>query len=167
MQVGGNMHLAVFPEASRMNHDCAPNAQYFLDPLGLTQYVHAARPISEGEELTIASGQTADTALAEMKLIESSLADWTEASMASTKLAERLIKLYRQERLDGFLDTAFGYAALTYNAVGNSVQAKKYAKLAAESGTMKDGPDAANVRAMKELVKDPGRHWSWRRRLQR
>lgn len=24
VQVGGKMHLAVFPEASRMNHDCAP-----------------------------------------------------------------------------------------------------------------------------------------------
>ncbi|GAD96222.1 hypothetical protein PTT_09404 [Paecilomyces variotii No. 5] len=173
IQVGGQMHLAVFPEASRMNHDCAPNAQYFLDPLRITQYVHAARSISKGEELTIAystpldfvsnrqkhlkksfrftcrcsrclTGQAADTALAEIKSIESSLADWTKTSTASTKLAERLIRLYRQERLDGFLDTAFGYAALTYNAIGNSVQAKKYAHLAAESGAMKDGPDGAN-----------------------
>jgi len=24
MQVGGQMHLALFPEPSRMNHDCAP-----------------------------------------------------------------------------------------------------------------------------------------------
>ncbi|KAJ9302063.1 hypothetical protein DTO271G3_929 [Paecilomyces variotii] len=196
MQVGGEMHLAIFPEASRMNHDCAPNAQYYLDPLSLTHYVHAVRYILAGEELTIAyssplefvsnrqrhlkesfrftcgcsrclASKTADAALAEMKSIEASLADWTKTSIASTELAEKLIELYRQERLEGFLDTAYRHAALTYNAVGNSAQAKKYAQLAADSGAMKDGPEAPNVRGMKELLKHPEKHWSWRRRMQR
>ncbi|KIW82136.1 hypothetical protein Z517_05163 [Fonsecaea pedrosoi CBS 271.37] len=53
MEVGGRMHLAVFPEASRMNHACAPNAQYFLSPTLLTHYVHAVRPIAADEEVTI------------------------------------------------------------------------------------------------------------------
>ncbi|EXJ74801.1 uncharacterized protein A1O5_01497 [Cladophialophora psammophila CBS 110553] len=53
MQIGGQMHLAVFPEASRMNHACAPNAQYFLSPGLLTHFVHAVRPIARGEEVTI------------------------------------------------------------------------------------------------------------------
>ncbi|OQV03011.1 SET domain-containing protein [Cladophialophora immunda] len=53
MQVGGQMHLAVFPEASRMNHACGPNAQYYLSPTLLTHFVHAVRPIAQGEEVTI------------------------------------------------------------------------------------------------------------------
>ncbi|KAJ9613108.1 hypothetical protein H2200_003049 [Cladophialophora chaetospira] len=53
IQIGGLMHLAVFPESSRFNHACAPNAQYFLSADMLTHYVHAVRPIKKDEELTI------------------------------------------------------------------------------------------------------------------
>ncbi|KIW44511.1 uncharacterized protein PV06_02973 [Exophiala oligosperma] len=55
-------HLAVFPEASRMNHDCSPNAQFRIDNETLTQYVRAVRAVgdddktndNDNEELTIA-----------------------------------------------------------------------------------------------------------------
>ncbi|KAJ4342363.1 hypothetical protein N0V87_000981, partial [Didymella glomerata] len=40
MEVAGVNHLAIFPETSRLNHDCAPNAQYVLDPSTLTHTVH-------------------------------------------------------------------------------------------------------------------------------
>jgi ribosomal RNA assembly protein len=30
MQVGGQMHLAIFPETSRLNHDCAPKYGYLF-----------------------------------------------------------------------------------------------------------------------------------------
>ncbi|ETS76754.1 hypothetical protein PFICI_12141 [Pestalotiopsis fici W106-1] len=43
----------VFPEISRMNHDCRPNAEYYFDPATFAQHVHAARPIAAGEEITI------------------------------------------------------------------------------------------------------------------
>ncbi|KAF2748163.1 hypothetical protein M011DRAFT_401325 [Sporormia fimetaria CBS 119925] len=54
LQVGGVNHLSVFPETSRLNHACGPNAQYYLDPARLTHFVHAVRPIAPGEEITIA-----------------------------------------------------------------------------------------------------------------
>ncbi|KIW05732.1 uncharacterized protein PV09_03589 [Verruconis gallopava] len=44
---------AVFPEMSRMNHDCRPNAHYYFDPDTLTQHVHALRTILPGEEITV------------------------------------------------------------------------------------------------------------------
>ncbi|TLD18290.1 hypothetical protein E2P81_ATG12085 [Venturia nashicola] len=43
----------VFPEISRLNHDCRPNAHYYFDPETLVQNVHAIRTILPGEELTI------------------------------------------------------------------------------------------------------------------
>ncbi|KAI1854736.1 hypothetical protein JX265_002373 [Neoarthrinium moseri] len=43
----------VFPEISRMNHDCRPNADYQFDPETYTQHVHAVRRIAAGEEITI------------------------------------------------------------------------------------------------------------------
>ncbi|KIX08681.1 uncharacterized protein Z518_03338 [Rhinocladiella mackenziei CBS 650.93] len=54
LQVGGVMHLAVFPESSRFNHDCAPNTQYYMDAERLTHVLHATREVREGEELSIA-----------------------------------------------------------------------------------------------------------------
>ncbi|KIW10147.1 hypothetical protein PV08_11108 [Exophiala spinifera] len=53
LQVGGIMHLAVFPEISRLNHDCAPNAQYYMQPEALTHVLRATRDVREGEELSI------------------------------------------------------------------------------------------------------------------
>ncbi|KAK4165330.1 hypothetical protein QBC43DRAFT_32103 [Cladorrhinum sp. PSN259] len=43
----------VFPEIARMNHDCRPNSDYYFDHDTLTQYIHAVRDISPGEELTL------------------------------------------------------------------------------------------------------------------
>ncbi|KAI0171518.1 hypothetical protein BJ166DRAFT_518980 [Pestalotiopsis sp. NC0098] len=45
--------FTVFPEVSRMNHDCRPNAHYYWDPETFTQNVFAVRPILAGEEITI------------------------------------------------------------------------------------------------------------------
>jgi hypothetical protein len=74
MEVGGQNHLAIFPETSRLNHACAPkyvppfmlhiyfrecvadgkcSAQYYLDPQLLTHFVHITRPVATGEEITI------------------------------------------------------------------------------------------------------------------
>ena len=43
----------VFPEISRMNHDCRPNADYYFDPQTFTHNIHAVRPIMPGEEITV------------------------------------------------------------------------------------------------------------------
>jgi hypothetical protein len=49
-----HMHLAVFLEASRINHDCAPNAMYFIDADTLMHHVSATRDIAAGEEVSVA-----------------------------------------------------------------------------------------------------------------
>ncbi|KAK0722948.1 hypothetical protein B0T26DRAFT_640527 [Lasiosphaeria miniovina] len=45
--------FVVFPGIARMNHDCRANADYYYDHDTMTQYIHAMRPISPGEEITI------------------------------------------------------------------------------------------------------------------
>ncbi|KAK8127826.1 hypothetical protein PG984_008934 [Apiospora sp. TS-2023a] len=50
---GEKSWLAVFPDISRLNHACRPNAQYYFDPLTMTQHVHAVRDIYPGEEITV------------------------------------------------------------------------------------------------------------------
>ncbi|KAH6691493.1 hypothetical protein F5X68DRAFT_229346 [Plectosphaerella plurivora] len=49
----GVRFLGLFPEVSRMNHDCVPNAYYRLSPMTLTMQVVSYRQINPGEEVTI------------------------------------------------------------------------------------------------------------------
>ncbi|EUC30627.1 hypothetical protein COCCADRAFT_39160 [Bipolaris zeicola 26-R-13] len=51
--LNGVNHLAVWPETSRLNHACAPNAQYVIDTDLLSHTVRITRPIAKGEEITI------------------------------------------------------------------------------------------------------------------
>ncbi|PSR94391.1 hypothetical protein BD289DRAFT_465861 [Coniella lustricola] len=45
--------FVVFPELSRFNHDCRPNADYWFDPSTLVQHIYATRPIAVGEEISL------------------------------------------------------------------------------------------------------------------
>ncbi|KAF2469913.1 uncharacterized protein BDR25DRAFT_227634 [Lindgomyces ingoldianus] len=99
-----------------------------------------------------------------MRDMESALNDWSVTSSGSPELAEKMLQLYRKEGLEGFLDIPYGFAALAYNAVGNSKQAVKYAKLAQEVIMMKDGPWTPNMQIWNNLLQDPRNHWSFKRR---
>jgi hypothetical protein len=48
-----NSFYSLFPAIARLNHNCRPNADYRFSHATLAQYVHAARDIPPGEELTI------------------------------------------------------------------------------------------------------------------
>ncbi|KAJ4296810.1 hypothetical protein N0V90_006858 [Kalmusia sp. IMI 367209] len=165
LEVSGYNHLAVFPETSRLNHACSPNAQYYLDPSLLTHFVQITRPIAEGEEITISSLDRTDATLREIHVMQQSLNDWSDSSAGTPELAEKLLGAYQQEGLEGFMDVPYGYSALAYNAAGDTKTAVKYAQLAEELILMKDGEWAPNLRIWKELLKDPKQHWSFRRRL--
>jgi hypothetical protein len=80
-------------------------------------------------------------------------------------MAEELLTLYRDEGLQGFMDMAYGFAALAYSAVGNAEKAVYYAKEAQEAILMKDGLWTKNWKIWEELIADVEGHWSWRRRL--
>lgn len=75
------------------------------------------------------------------------------------------MKLHRDEGLEGFMDVAYGFAALAYNAVGDSKKAVLFAEKAREAILMKDGKWAPNLRLWNEVLADPKEHWSHKRRL--
>ena len=101
-----------------------------------------------------------------MQDMQKSLNDWSAESTGSPKMAEKMLQLYRKEGLEGFLDIPYGFAALAYNAIGESKKAEKYAKLAREAILMKDGSWTPSLQLWNELLKDPKKHWSYRRRLE-
>ncbi|KAH8727683.1 hypothetical protein GQ44DRAFT_94110 [Phaeosphaeriaceae sp. PMI808] len=192
VHIAGVNHLAVFPETSRFNHACNPNAQYVIDTDQLTHTVHATRPIAEGEEITISytspleslktrqdhlesfhftctcprcTDPTSDTTLSYIASLQAQLNDWSPTSTGSPALAEQLLQVHRDEGLEGFLDIAYGFAALAYNAVGDEESAREYAEKAKEAVLLKDGKWSANLRIWEEMLGDVRQHWSWRRRL--
>jgi hypothetical protein len=80
-------------------------------------------------------------------------------------MAEELLQLHRDEGLEGFMDVAYGFAALAYNAVGKRKEALIYAEKAKDAILMKDGVWSENLRIWKSLIGEGDQHWSWRRRL--
>lgn len=194
LSIRGANHLAIFPEASRLNHDCTPNAQYVLDPELLTHTVRVTRRVPEGEEITIAytsplektavrqarvtegfhfeckcarcvDGGRADEVLDRIKEMQGQLNDWSAGSRASPEMAEELVGLYVQEGLEGFLDVPFGFAALACNAVGRVEEAREWAQKARNAVLMKDGEGAVALGIWDALLRDAERHWSYRRRI--
>lgn len=110
------------------------------------------------------SADATDAALGEIQTMQKSLNDWSAQSRATPKMAERLLKIYRKEGLEGFLDIPYGFAALAYNAVGNSKQAREYSERAIETTLMKDGPWNPNLGMLRDLVRAPEKHWSFGQR---
>ncbi len=60
---------------------------------------------------------------------------------------------------------AYYRAAIEWNGVGQGIEATKYARLCLDRGLAFRGPDRPFVDAMRELVNDPEKHWSWKFRL--
>ncbi|KAF2832792.1 hypothetical protein CC86DRAFT_450677 [Ophiobolus disseminans] len=193
VEIGGVKHLAVWPETSRANHACDANAQYVIDTDLLTHTVRATREIAEGEEITISytspldptaqrqqhlqsgfhftctcarcTSPTSDATLSRIHTLQAHLNDWSPSSPGSPTLAKELLQLHRDEGLEGFMDVAYGFTALAYNAVGDAHGARYYAEKAWEAVLMKDGMWSANLRIWEEMLRDVGAHWSWRRRV--
>ncbi|KAL5888553.1 SET domain-containing protein 5 [Pyricularia oryzae] len=184
----------VFPEISRCNHDCRPNADYYYDPETLTQHVHAVRQINIGEEISLSYldplqsqaarlarlsrtwgfpcgcsmctqrdliAEESDSRLEQIAELRKEFHDYTPSSRATPQMAELMVSLYQQERLDLMLYEAFTYAAIEYNGVGEPWLATKYARLAVEYGLASVGPKDNDVIEMDNLVLDPFKHWSW------
>jgi hypothetical protein len=100
-----------------------------------------------------------------MNTLQAQLNDWSSSSSASPAMAEKLLQMYKDEGLDGFVDIPYGFTALSYNAVGEIEEAKKYALLARESVLLKDGKNAGSLGIWREIIEGAEKHWSYRRRV--
>ena len=76
-------------------------------------------------------------------------------------MAETLITLYQQERLDVPIATAYESAAYAYAIEGNEFQARRYAALAVESMTIFYGADHPLTLDLEVMMLDPRQHRTW------
>ncbi|GAB1320204.1 hypothetical protein MFIFM68171_10414 [Madurella fahalii] len=187
---GSDTMFGVFPEISRMNHDCRPNADYRFDRDTLAQYVTALRDIFPGEEITLTYIDPEMKRAARMKKLHNNwgfkctcplctldkhradasdariaqigwLWDETREERGSPEMAELIISLYEQEKLWGKIPAAYYFAATEYNGAGDPWTAMKYAHLAIEVGIPSLGVNSHHVKDMAKLAADPWKHWSW------
>jgi hypothetical protein len=70
----------------------------------------------------------------------------------TTKVAEKLVELYKKEGLDAPVAKAYEIAANEYKKVGDVEMARKYARLAVEMGSLWLGPGSLDWRRMKKLL---------------
>jgi hypothetical protein len=103
----------------------------------------------------------ADDRMDQIRELRKEFSDYTTGSRATPTMAELMISLYRQERLDSYMHEAYTLAALEYNGVGEPWMATKYARLAIEHGLISLGEYDNDVSAMTNLARDPWAHWSW------
>lgn len=108
--------------------------------------------------------RASDARLYEIDELEAELGDFT-SSKVSVEMIERLLELYEKERLDAKVHGAYVLAALNYNLFGDAKKAKKFADLAVEAGIVEYGQNAEDVEAMRDLARDPERHFTWKKRL--
>lgn len=94
------------------------------------------------------------------------LDDYSSASSASTDKAEELVSLYEVEGLKTRIHEAYYRAAIEYNGVGDANQAVRFAMRSMLRGQMMAGVNRPFVEKMRELVKDPKKHWTWKFRIQ-
>lgn len=90
------------------------------------------------------------------------LDDYTSSSTATPEKAEELVSLYEEEGLKTRIHEAYYRAAIEYSGVGASAKAARYAMLSILRGQMMAGFDRPFIEKMKELLKDPEKHWSWK-----
>ncbi|KAH7069627.1 hypothetical protein BKA63DRAFT_535816 [Paraphoma chrysanthemicola] len=93
------------------------------------------------------------------------LDNWTPSSRATPEVAELLVSLYEQERLDASLATAYKYAAEVYSSFGKKWEAMKYARLSVELSMLDKGFRDGDVREMQKMTTSPEMTWSWKKRV--
>lgn len=90
------------------------------------------------------------------------LDDYGPASAATPEKAEELLGLYEVEGLETRIHEAYYRAAIEWNGVGDSNNAVKYAMLSILRGQVMKGPERPFLSSMRELIKNPEDHWTWK-----
>lgn len=99
--------------------------------------------------------------------LQRDLDDYSAASAATPEKAALLVKLFEAEGLVTRMVEAYYRAAVEYNGIGNAEEAVRSAKLCIEEGEVLESSIRPFMNNMRELVRDPSAHWTWRFRLNR
>ena len=106
-----------------------------------------------------------DARIQAMDDISEALNDWTSSSTATPEMAELLISLYEQERLQASMGVAYKHASEAYSSFGDRYNAIKYAQLSLELLHLDRGFSDVDIKFMAAMAKEPEKSWSWKKRV--
>jgi hypothetical protein len=113
--------------------------------------------------------EESDSRISQILHLWTELDDYSATSSATPEKAELLILLYELEGMGGRLQEAYYRAAIEHNGIGQATQAMKYARLCLDRGLAFKGPGIPPgivfIESMKDLLRDPMTHKSWKSRL--
>jgi hypothetical protein len=109
--------------------------------------------------------EESDARLAQIVQVQNVLNDWTNTSSATPAIAELLVSLFEQERLDAGLATAYQHAAEVYSSFGMKWEAVRYARKSLELTLLDKGWADQDVAATQKMARHPESTWSWNRRV--
>ena len=96
--------------------------------------------------------QASEARVHQIDQLQRILIDWSKTSPATSAHALKLIKLYAKESLYAALGTGHMFAALAFNAEGDTKKAKKHAEKAIEAGILGNGDQERDEKEMKSLL---------------
>ncbi|KAH9820106.1 hypothetical protein DFH28DRAFT_1200861 [Melampsora americana] len=111
------------------------------------------------------AARISDDRIDEMFELDAILQDWSIDSFATPATSERLITLFKLERMDNGIEEAYTLASLSYNSVGDAERAKMYASLALAHGIVSSGPKWEDFDSVLQLEREPEQHWSYKKRV--
>ncbi|KKY33985.1 putative ankyrin repeat protein [Diaporthe ampelina] len=106
-----------------------------------------------------------DERIEQVLVLQKDLDNYSAASAANAEKAERLVELFEAEGLVTRMVEAYYRAAVEYNGVGSAGEAIRFAKLCIEEGEVLESSIRPFMDNMRELIRDPSAHWTWRFRL--
>jgi hypothetical protein len=97
-----------------------------------------------------------------IKALKSLLNDWTEVQPERAQMAELLVTLYKQERLDVPIAQAYEASAYAYSIIGDEYKTMTWASKAVEAMTVLYGDDHPLTKDLEVLMLNPTEHRTWR-----
>ncbi|GAB0138347.1 hypothetical protein EsDP_00006583 [Epichloe bromicola] len=115
-------------------------------------------------ELPEAERRDSDRSIGLIREYTRELQDWTDQSRGTPGLAERLVRLYREERLYTDVADAFQLAAWAYGAVRDRYNALRMASCAVGYGLTAWREMGIRINDTLLFMMDPEAHWTWGKR---
>ncbi|QPH04223.1 hypothetical protein C2857_001057 [Epichloe festucae Fl1] len=115
-------------------------------------------------ELPEAGRRDSDRSIGLIREYTRELQDWSDQSRGTPGLAERLVRLYREERLYTDIADAYRLASWAYGAVRDRYNALRMASSAVRFGLLTWREMGMRINDTLLFMMDPEAHWTWGKR---
>ncbi|PLW14490.1 hypothetical protein PCANC_05567 [Puccinia coronata f. sp. avenae] len=108
-----------------------------------------------------AESRASDLRLDQIVQLWNEVSDWDTHPPPTPAMAEKLIELFKEERMDVVMEEPYTMASLVFNSWGLTHEARKYASLGVSYGAYIHDKTWLDTSSHLPLIQDPENHWSY------